>query len=249
MADFNDVATNENIQAIADAVRRVTRSNASMTIPEIAAILGTLNLVEVREVEVSIEPGMTTLYGVTSYDTTIKHLFLFFPKDYVAGKVFGDIAPTVVVQASGYIDFTLARAHAEGDVKSVVMLDFLISDEATTKGYFMQNMDYMQVLNAAVSGTVKLYLHNIRIDGSGSFVKVISTDSTPYNMTSIFGSDFIFVSGSMGTNKSMIAFSNTNKGDPGAKITIANLDGNYGFEADMVDNAFFMDMQDTVTEL
>lgn len=152
MANFDDVATNEHIQAIADAVRRVTRSNASMTIPEIAAILGTLNLVEVREVEVSIEQGMTTLYGVTQYDKTVKHLFLFFPKDYTAGKVFGDIAPTVVVQDSGYIDFTLARAHAEGDIKSVVMLDFLVSDEATTRGYFIQNMDYTQILENAVNG-------------------------------------------------------------------------------------------------
>lgn len=96
-------------------------------------------------------------------------------------------------------------------------------------------------LNA--NGT-KLYLHNIRIDGSGSFVKIISTDATPYNSYSIYDKDFLFVSGRYGTRE-MIAFSGTDS----QKITVAYSDGSGGVELDTWDLPYLMDMQDTVTEL
>ena len=89
----------------------------------------------------------------------------------------------------------------------------------------------------------KLYLHNISLNNSGNYVKVISTDSTAYTSTSIFGKDFIFVSGNYESHY-MIAFSSVED-----RIAVAYSDNQGGVEFDRWDNAYFIDMQDTVTEL
>ena len=91
----------------------------------------------------------------------------------------------------------------------------------------------------------KLYLHNISLNNSGNYVKVISTDSTAYTSTSIFGKDFIFISGKYESHY-MIAFSSVENED---RIAVAYSDNQGGVEFDRWDNAYFMDMQDTVTEL
>lgn len=91
----------------------------------------------------------------------------------------------------------------------------------------------------------KLYLHNISLNNSGNYVKVISTDSTAYTSTSIFGKDFIFVSGKYEAHY-MLAFSSV-EGEN--RIAVAYSDNQGGVEYDRWDDVYFMDMQDTVTEL
>ena len=74
MADFSDVAVNADMVKIANAIRRITRTSAKMTIPEMPERLTDIRVLEYAEIEISFAQAGNQLLG--QYITQYPHLFM-----------------------------------------------------------------------------------------------------------------------------------------------------------------------------
>ena len=78
MADFTDIASNEDMVAIANGIRAVTRTEEGMTIPEMPERLLNIKVAVVDDKICDFSTGERISLG--TFDTVIRHLFIVSPK-------------------------------------------------------------------------------------------------------------------------------------------------------------------------
>ena len=147
MATLDDVAKNEDIVEIANAIRRVTRTNSPMTIPEMPE-----RLLDIRVLEKSLKTVNFNAQGPVSlgtYDIQLKHMFIVMPKANTDVDNLAKVEPKVELI---YDNETGALSLDHNEVVDVdvelYVLDLLLAEEDSTAGVLISS--------SSVSGTLIL---------------------------------------------------------------------------------------------
>lgn len=138
MADFDQVATNEDIAAVADAIRGVTRSEDSMTIPEMPERLTNIRVVVVQDItlETAFDSNSNSPIPLFEIDATKKHLFEVVPVNEAAVKAFIDQkVSTALLIEGGWLKLQRQGSAQRYTGVSIVVTDTLLSQTAETQGY------------------------------------------------------------------------------------------------------------------
>lgn len=125
MAGYRDVATDQDMIRIANAIRAVSRTSEGMTIPEMAERLLDVRVVEYSEHEAVIAASSV---NIGTYDPNIKHLFVVLPLSITSVDALkkANAAPELVFDAETG-DLSLEVEEATGDEVSLMVLDFLLA--------------------------------------------------------------------------------------------------------------------------
>ncbi len=157
MATLDDVAKNQDIVEIANAIRRVTRTDSPMTIPEMPE-----RLLDIRVLEKSLKTVNFNAQGPVSlgtYDTQLKHMFIVMPKENTDVANLAKAEPEIDLKYDNETG-ELKVAHNEVvnvDVKLYV-LDLLLPEDDSTAGVLMWSdtgIDTVSQFTNAIAGVIK----------------------------------------------------------------------------------------------
>lgn len=133
MADFSDVATNAQVVAIANAIRGITRTSGSMTIPQMPGRLLEIRVLEWRAVSVSFSTGTSAVLG--TFDSNIKHVFMVLPASNEDAEKLSRVDASSALDydsATGVLSMQFSRAQELAI--DFVVVDFLLSTDSETIG-------------------------------------------------------------------------------------------------------------------
>ena len=134
MATIDDVATNEQIQAIADGIRRVTRTTESMTIPEMPGRLLQIRVIEVAKLSVELAASVS----LGKYDTNLSHLFIAVPETSADAQKLSDAEPELkLAYTSG--ELTMTCNAATGEEISILVADCLLPGDSDSYGFLISS--------------------------------------------------------------------------------------------------------------
>ena len=134
MATIDDVATNEQIQAIADGIRSVTRTREQMTIPEMPGRLLQIRVIEVTKLSVALAASVS----LGEYDTSLSHLFIAVPETSADAQKLSDAEPELKLDyASGELTMTCNVATEEGI--SILVADCLLAGGSESYGFLISS--------------------------------------------------------------------------------------------------------------
>ena len=138
MATLDDVAKNEDMVKIANAIRRVTRTDSPMTIPEMPE-----RLLDIRVIEKSLKTVNFNAQGPVSlgtYDTQLKHMFIVMPKANTDVANLAKVEPEIDLQ---YDNETGELKVAHNEVVNVdvelYVLDLLLPEDDSTAGVIISS--------------------------------------------------------------------------------------------------------------
>lgn len=135
MATIDDVVTNEDILAIANAIRRVTRTSGTMRVGDMPERLLDVRVVEYKEQAYDFSAGNSVQLG--TYDVALKHMFLVFPADNASSTLLGKTKPSIALVFNGEGVLSLSHAKNVPDTISLVVVDLLLASDATSTGYVL----------------------------------------------------------------------------------------------------------------
>ena len=134
MATIDDVATNEQIQAIADGIRRVTRTNTQMTIPEMPGRLLQIRVIEVQKLSVTL----TGSVNLGEYDTDLSHLFIAVPETSADAQKLSDAEPELKLDYTNG-ELTMTCNVATEEEISILVADCLLAGDSDSYGFLISS--------------------------------------------------------------------------------------------------------------
>lgn len=143
MANFNDIATNQDMVNIANAIRTVTRTTDGMTISEMPERLWNIRVVQTIVKTITVEQAATSLMlGV--FDGKIKHLFIVTPLNtqdaVILAKAKANL-PLSIVQTGGddnslvNISLETEKAIPQETQLQFRIIDLLLPNDEATAGF------------------------------------------------------------------------------------------------------------------
>lgn len=132
MADFSDVAVNADMVKIANAIRRITRTSAKMTISEMPGRLTDIRVLEYAEIEISFAKAGNQLLG--QYITQYPHLFMVLPKANEDAEALAMVDPEITLVYDKEGNLYLTTSLAENIAAKLIVIDFLLPSDEETRG-------------------------------------------------------------------------------------------------------------------
>lgn len=159
MATLDDVANNQDMINIANAIRKVTRSTGKMTILQMPERLTQIRVAEKREVSVNLNGNNRIV--LSTYDTSIKHLFLVTPKTTDDASLFAKTAPELELQfnqQTGELAM-FYTPHEDAVNISMVLVDILLPDDETSTGFLVNvsSQDFVDLSSEQVITGRKIF--------------------------------------------------------------------------------------------
>ena len=159
MATLDDVATNQDMVNIANAIRKVTRSTGKMTVLQMPERLTQIRVAEKKEVTVNLNNNDRIV--LSTYDTSIKHLFLVTPKTTDDANLFTKTAPELELQfdqETGEL-VMLYTPHEDAVDISMVLVDILLPDDETSIGFLVNvsSQDFVDLSSEQVITGRKIF--------------------------------------------------------------------------------------------
>ena len=145
MADIEDVAKNEDMVKIANAIRKITRTNERLTIPQMSEILLNVKVITTKEVIVDFSTGESVSLG--EYDTTIKHLFIVTPNTTEDSELLAKVKAELNLEyneTTGILKINFAKPNSKANEVNLKVVDMLLGETETSSGF---------LVNQAVGGS------------------------------------------------------------------------------------------------
>ena len=138
MADFTDIASNEDMVAIANGIRAVTRTEEGMTIPEMPERLLNIKVVMADDKICDFSTGERISLG--TFDTVIRHLFIVSPKTTADLALLAETEPELELTYNAetgelFLEYAVAQ-EAAMEVK-LTIVDLLLSSENDSRGFLV----------------------------------------------------------------------------------------------------------------
>lgn len=133
MARLEDIAGNRHMLAIANAIRAITRTSGSMTIPEMPERLLSIKVVEVDKVTVDFNAAGPAVIG--QYDPLINHLIIAIPEANTDIEKLKMVEPEVKLTydiETGEV--TLAHEKTANVQATLHVVDFLLPADEASRG-------------------------------------------------------------------------------------------------------------------
>lgn len=138
MASIKDVATNEDMVKIANAIRAVTRTTGKMTIPQMPERLWDISVIVTRDVVADFSEGTSLVLG--TFDTTIKHLFIVSPTtsedSVLLAKVKAELELAYDTD-TGELVITYERPRDEASSVNLKVVDMLLPQQDVSAGFLV----------------------------------------------------------------------------------------------------------------
>ena len=159
MATLDDVANNQDMINIANAIRKVTRSTGKMTVLQMPERLAQIRVAEKREVSVNLNSNNRIV--LSTYDTSIKHLFLVTPKTTDDASLFAKTAPELELQfnqETGELAMSYTP-HEDAVNISMMLVDILLPDDETSTGFLVNvsSQDFVDLSSEQVITGRKIF--------------------------------------------------------------------------------------------
>lgn len=138
MAKFNDIASNQDMVNIANAIRAVTRTTGKMTIPEMPERLWNIRVIETRDVVIDLT--LPTEVSLGLYATDIKHLFIVTPSTSADVALFAKADAELALDYSeetGELKVHFQKSVPEGNQVNVKVVDMLLAEVETSSGFLV----------------------------------------------------------------------------------------------------------------
>ena len=169
MATFDDVVTNEQIQAIAEGIRQITRTTEPMTVPEMPDRLLQIKVVETKDVSVSFSTASPLALG--TFSTAIQHLFIVTPKTSADAKLLQKVKPEIELAYDTETGVLSLAYSVSRDIEiNFLVADLLLSELDSSKGFLVV---------AGGSSALDLYDPTSDYDKGQMFLHSIGTEEAP----------------------------------------------------------------------
>lgn len=157
MADFEDVVSNEQIAAIADAIRHVTRTSGSMTIPQMPERLSEIRATMYARETVELHHDANE-FVISGIDTNYKHLLVVIPATSEDGEKLAKLSP--VVEGSYYAGEVTFRINSPGEDLSIglIVIDYLLAQSDTTAAFCIPTFDVVSFVNSKADNKVAVVI-------------------------------------------------------------------------------------------
>nr|DAH56661.1 MAG TPA: hypothetical protein [Caudoviricetes sp.] len=140
MANIDNLATNQDLIAIANGIRHATRTTEPMTISQMSERLGSIRVIERGVVKASFNAQGPLLLGV--YNTLLAHFFIAMPRANKDADTVALVVPETRLNYNAqtgelYLEYkTPVNAEAE-----IIVLDMLLSKGEVSEGIFLSMHD------------------------------------------------------------------------------------------------------------
>lgn len=179
MATFDDVVTNEQIQAIAEGIRQVTRTTEPMTVPEMPGRLLQIKVVETKDVSVSFSTASPLALG--TFSTAVQHLFIVTPKTSADAKLLQKVKPEIELAYDTETGVLSLAYSISRDVEiDFLVADLLLSGTDSSKGFLIvaggsSALDLYDPTSDYDKG--QMFLHNIGTDEAPAYTLAVTTST------------------------------------------------------------------------
>lgn len=140
MADFEDVVSNEQVAAIADVIRHVTRTAAGMTVPQMPERLSEIRATMYARETVAVQHGATE-FVISGIDTEYKHMLVVIPATNDDYEKLASLSPAI----EGSYNAGEARFQIESPSKdlsvALIVIDYLLAQSDTTAAFCIPTFD------------------------------------------------------------------------------------------------------------
>lgn len=140
MADFEDVVSNEQVAAIADVIRHVTRTTAGMTVPQMPERLSEIRATMYARETVAVQRGSTE-FVISGIDTEYKHMLVAIPATNDDYEKLASLSPAI----EGSYNAGEARFQIKSQSKdlsiNLIVIDYLLAQSDTTAAFCIPTFD------------------------------------------------------------------------------------------------------------
>lgn len=181
MAELEDIANNQNMVDIANAIRKATRSTEPMTIPEMPERMLDIRVIEKALVTADFSATGPLLLG--TYNTTEHHFFLALPKSN------NDLATLTKTELESNLvydgetgELWLNYNRPVNEQADIYVLDMLIPNEEETEGVIIATEGEREILETyselAYYRVGELFLYQEQLG-----VTLVAHGAEPFNRT------------------------------------------------------------------
>ena len=145
MANFDDIANNQHMIDIANAIRAVTRTTGKMAIPEMPERLWDIQVVMTRDIICDFSGTSPVSLGI--YDKAIKHLFIATPKTSADVVLLAKVEAELELaydETTGELEVSFSKPLEKANAVNIEVVDLLLASTATSSGF---------LVNQAVGGS------------------------------------------------------------------------------------------------
>lgn len=140
MADFEDVVSNEQVAAIADVIRHVTRTTAGMTVPQMPERLSEIRATMYARETVAVQHGATE-FVISGIDTDYKHMLVVIPATNDDYEKLASLSPAIEGSYdAGEVRFQIKSPSKDLSI-ALIVIDYLLAQSDTTAAFCIPTFD------------------------------------------------------------------------------------------------------------